>query len=163
MQGLHKKTIQSDYKTDIDINGYQGTFSECSGKVMTKRSSRMFVVDIKCSQDVKSKNLCKLLKWNIRTNVLRNCNVQRPFRNNVFLTLVKRSCNYMLLYWVYVNSWLCFFTQDCCVASALECFRSQVLDLSVTDAKLKRSQKIVFNELRKSLIVSVCLLCLWAE
>lgn len=77
--------------------------------------------------------------------------------------MVKRSCNYMLLYWVYVNSWLCFFTQDCCVASALECFRSQVLDLSVTDAKLKRSQKIVFNELRKSLIVSVCLLCLWAE
>uniref|UniRef100_A0A9J7YF90 Interleukin-21 n=1 Tax=Cyprinus carpio carpio TaxID=630221 RepID=A0A9J7YF90_CYPCA len=49
--------------------------------------------------------------------------------------------------------------KDCCVASALECFRSQVLDLSVTDAKLKRSQKIVFNELRKSLIVNSVSTC----
>ncbi|XP_043112657.1 interleukin-21 [Puntigrus tetrazona] len=44
--------------------------------------------------------------------------------------------------------------KDCCVASALECFRSQVLHLSVADAKLKRLQKIISNELRKSVIVN---------
>uniref|UniRef100_A0A672NF47 Interleukin-21 n=1 Tax=Sinocyclocheilus grahami TaxID=75366 RepID=A0A672NF47_SINGR len=43
--------------------------------------------------------------------------------------------------------------KDCCVASALECFRSQVLNLSVADAKLKRSQRIISHELRKSVIV----------
>ncbi|XP_073676094.1 interleukin-21 [Garra rufa] len=43
--------------------------------------------------------------------------------------------------------------KDCCVASALECFRSKVIYLSVSDAKLKRSQKIISNELRKSFIV----------
>uniref|UniRef100_A0A673JPJ3 Interleukin-21 n=1 Tax=Sinocyclocheilus rhinocerous TaxID=307959 RepID=A0A673JPJ3_9TELE len=52
-----------------------------------------------------------------------------------------------------VSCRLCFFTQDCCVASALECFRSQVLNLSVADAKLKRSQRIISHELRKSVIV----------
>ncbi|XP_050983163.1 interleukin-21 isoform X2 [Labeo rohita] len=49
--------------------------------------------------------------------------------------------------------------QDCCVASALECFRSQVNHLSVTDSKLKRTQKFIFNELRKKLIVNAVSTC----
>ncbi|KAK2890783.1 hypothetical protein Q8A67_013426 [Cirrhinus molitorella] len=44
--------------------------------------------------------------------------------------------------------------KDCCVASALECFRSKVIYLSVADAKLKKSQKIISHELRKSVIVN---------
>ncbi|NP_001122046.1 interleukin-21 precursor [Danio rerio] len=43
--------------------------------------------------------------------------------------------------------------KDCCVASALECFRSKVLHLSVSDEKLKKSQRSVHHELRKSFIV----------
>uniref|UniRef100_A0A673GIP7 Interleukin 21 n=1 Tax=Sinocyclocheilus rhinocerous TaxID=307959 RepID=A0A673GIP7_9TELE len=58
-----------------------------------------------------------------------------------------------------LNCWFCFFTQDCCVKSALDCFRAKVFYLSVTDAKLKRSQKIISHELRKSVIVSVVSNC----
>ncbi|XP_016363108.1 interleukin-21-like [Sinocyclocheilus anshuiensis] len=43
--------------------------------------------------------------------------------------------------------------EDCCVKSALDCFRAKVFHLSVTDAKLKRSQKIISHELRKSVIL----------
>uniref|UniRef100_A0A671L3N9 Interleukin-21 n=1 Tax=Sinocyclocheilus anshuiensis TaxID=1608454 RepID=A0A671L3N9_9TELE len=49
--------------------------------------------------------------------------------------------------------------EDCCVKSALDCFRAKVFHLSVTDAKLKRSQKIISHELRKSVIVSVVSNC----
>ncbi|KAF4105151.1 interleukin-21 [Onychostoma macrolepis] len=44
--------------------------------------------------------------------------------------------------------------KDCCVASALECFRSQVNHLSVTDPKLRRSKMIVRRELQRPLIVN---------
>ncbi|XP_059372770.1 interleukin-21 [Carassius carassius] len=51
-----------------------------------------------------------------------------------------------------LNSPTIYDLKDCCVAPALECFRSQVLNLKV-EGKLKRSQKIIFNELRKSFMV----------
>ncbi|XP_052010735.1 uncharacterized protein LOC127663256 [Xyrauchen texanus] len=49
--------------------------------------------------------------------------------------------------------------KDCCIASALECFRSNVIYLNVKDANVKKSQKIIHNELRKTFIknsVSSC-------
>uniref|UniRef100_A0A672S233 Interleukin-21 n=1 Tax=Sinocyclocheilus grahami TaxID=75366 RepID=A0A672S233_SINGR len=49
--------------------------------------------------------------------------------------------------------------EDCCVKSALDCFRAKVFHLSVTDAKLIRSRKIISHELCKSVIVSVSDLC----
>ncbi|XP_052430585.1 interleukin-21 isoform X2 [Carassius gibelio] len=56
-----------------------------------------------------------------------------------------------------LNSPTIYDLKDCCVAPALECFRSQVLNLKVDEGKLnqrlKLSQKIIFNELRKSFIV----------
>ncbi|XP_067312786.1 interleukin-21 isoform X2 [Pseudorasbora parva] len=43
--------------------------------------------------------------------------------------------------------------KDCCIASALECFRTNVLNLTVTDARLKKSQIMLKNELRKKTIL----------
>ncbi|XP_056327891.1 interleukin-21 [Danio aesculapii] len=43
--------------------------------------------------------------------------------------------------------------KDCCVASALECFRSKVVHLSVSNPNLKKAQNFVSKELRKSFIV----------
>uniref|UniRef100_A0A8C1WRC2 Interleukin 21 n=1 Tax=Cyprinus carpio TaxID=7962 RepID=A0A8C1WRC2_CYPCA len=57
-----------------------------------------------------------------------------------------------------LNCWFCFFTQDCCVKSALGCFRSKVFHLSVPERKLK-SLNIISRELHKSIIVSVSDLC----
>ncbi|XP_059378245.1 interleukin-21-like [Carassius carassius] len=39
--------------------------------------------------------------------------------------------------------------EDCCVKSALNCFQSKVLYLSVPDGKLKKLQIIISNELHK--------------
>ncbi|TRY93978.1 hypothetical protein DNTS_021129 [Danionella cerebrum] len=44
--------------------------------------------------------------------------------------------------------------KECCVPSALECFRTKILSLNVTDNKLKKKQITVFYELRKSMIVN---------
>uniref|UniRef100_A0A672S2D8 Interleukin-21 n=1 Tax=Sinocyclocheilus grahami TaxID=75366 RepID=A0A672S2D8_SINGR len=44
--------------------------------------------------------------------------------------------------------------EDCCVKSALDCFRAKVFHLSVTDAKLIRSRKIISHELCKSVILN---------
>ncbi|ROL41096.1 Interleukin-21 [Anabarilius grahami] len=43
--------------------------------------------------------------------------------------------------------------KDCCIRSALECFRSQVMNLKVTGDKHIKSLKIISNESRKKLIV----------
>ncbi|KTG38621.1 hypothetical protein cypCar_00029964, partial [Cyprinus carpio] len=43
---------------------------------------------------------------------------------------------------------------DCCIKSALDCFRSKVFHLSVSDRKLKQSQRIISHELHKSIIVN---------
>uniref|UniRef100_A0A8C1WT64 Interleukin-21 n=1 Tax=Cyprinus carpio TaxID=7962 RepID=A0A8C1WT64_CYPCA len=48
--------------------------------------------------------------------------------------------------------------EDCCVKSALGCFRSKVFHLSVPERKLK-SLNIISRELHKSIIVSVSDLC----
>uniref|UniRef100_A0A8C1F0A3 Interleukin-21 n=2 Tax=Cyprinus carpio TaxID=7962 RepID=A0A8C1F0A3_CYPCA len=44
--------------------------------------------------------------------------------------------------------------EDCCIKSALDCFRSKVFHLSVSDRKLKQSQRIISHELHKSIIVN---------
>uniref|UniRef100_A0A672S1I1 Interleukin 21 n=1 Tax=Sinocyclocheilus grahami TaxID=75366 RepID=A0A672S1I1_SINGR len=75
------------------------------------------------------------------------------------LNKINKGMNIFLFAGFMLNCWFSFFTQDCCVKSALDCFRAKVFHLSVTDAKLIRSRKIISHELCKSVIVSVVSNC----
>ncbi|XP_048043897.1 interleukin-21 [Megalobrama amblycephala] len=53
--------------------------------------------------------------------------------------------------------------KDCCIRSALECFRSQVMNLKFTEDKPIKSLKSISNESRKKLIVDNLPICKTVE